>query len=413
MSLRHDALMAVIAIGMVQKPLVAQETLGRRPSSDRDGGAGQVQAAPGADSDRADTEPPGTRGRRASRWRGGPGSWTPQERERFYDAMVDRYMGRLTETYALDGDQQTQVRARLEELRQEQRAFYEQHAQEIRTLFERMRTLRENPDAGPADGGADGEEVAARLRALREESPLMNTDRVVGQIEQLLPPEQVQQGRERRQARIDEWEQRREAMRQRWQRRGGPQGASGDPSAADAGEPTMQDESPGEGPDGTGPGGRRRWGDRRRSPEGEATGQADGTEIQVGGDAPGAGAAPPLREDPIGPWERYLRDFTRRYRLDAAQQATAWSVLREVQERRTAHEQSHARDYGEARTLEAGPRRQQRMDELNRPVVLMFEELKRRLATIPSAQQRAAAGDLRAPASSPAASSRPATTVAP
>jgi hypothetical protein len=113
-----------------------------------------------------------------------------------------------------------------------------------------------------------------------------------------------------------------------------------------------------------------------------------------------------MREDPISPWEQYLRDFIQQYNLDPAQQATAQSILREMQERRTAYEQSHRFDYEKAGQIEDGSQREQRLNELNRPVVRSFDELKMRLMRIPSSAQRQAAG-ISTSATQPAASSRP------
>ena len=105
-------------------------------------------------------------------------------------------------------------------------------------------------------------------------------------------------------------------------------------------------------------------------------------------------------ERPVGPWEQYVRDFTRTYKLDAAQQATAESVLREVKERRTTYEQAHRLDFDSARKGSS-----KSLEELNKPVVAMFDELKLRLMRIPSSAQRQAAGYI---APRPAPTSRPA-----
>jgi vacuolar-type H+-ATPase subunit E/Vma4 len=100
-----------------------------------------------------------------------------------------------------------------------------------------------------------------------------------------------------------------------------------------------------------------------------------------------------------------VRDFIRRYALTAPQQATAESVLREMQKRRDAYEQSHASDYEAARNLDDRDARRQRFAELNKPVESLFEELKSRVGQIPTTEQRRAV-EASAPTSRPARESR-------
>ncbi|MGQ9649535.1 MAG: hypothetical protein ACUVXJ_05465 [Phycisphaerae bacterium] len=341
--------------------------------------------------------------------RRGPRTFTPEDRERFYNEMVNRYVERLSDTYELSDDQQTQVRSRLEELRGKQRTYFEQHQKEFDDIRTQMEQLRES---GAGFGSPQARELFQKMEALREQSPLMNRDTVTAEVEKLLPSEQVEKGRARREAERQEWDRRREEMRRRWEERRQQEGDQ--PQTDNEGRmPFFRDR-----------------GDRRRRDRGEegqeqpAEGQQSqeqqGTEgqDQQQGQWSQIDGRPVLQlpvEDPLGPWDRYVRDFARRYRLDESQRATAQSILREMHERREVYEQAHREDYEAARSLQ-GQEREKRLAQLNQPIEFLFSQLKGRLERIPTTEQRRAAGELRTtsrpaipPSSAPAnATSQPA-----
>lgn len=242
------------------------------------------------------------------------------------------------------------------------------------------------------------------METLREQSPLMNRDAVTAEVEKLLPPEQVEKGRARREAERQEWDRRREEMRRQWEERRQQQGDQ--PFPGDEGRMRFFRDR----------GDRGRRDGQPQGQEGQEQPQGEGQE-QQGQWAPldGLQVVQPLVEDPLGPWDRYVRDFSRRYRLDDSQRATAQSILREMHERREVYEQAHREDYEAARSLE-GQDQQKQLAQLNQPIEFLFSQLKSRLERIPTTEQRRAAGELRTtsrpatpPSSAPAgATSQPA-----
>jgi hypothetical protein len=343
--------------------------------------------------------------------------------------MVERYIERYSRNYELNDQQKDQVRARLEEIKTRQRAFSEEHWGEFQAMRQEFWQLRSS--GGEPDPQKFGE-LRERFDALRRESPLFNDDRVAENVEQLLPPEQVEAGRARRQAESAEWEQRREERRQEWEQRRQQWESQrqSDGQSQDVQNPDQPAPMP---PAWGGPDGerdedrearRREWRERRERSDGDRGDRDRGDRDRdrsrgeqsrsAEGSAEAGQLSTIIRENPVGPWEQYVRDFTQKFNLDTAQQATAESVLREVMKRRTSYEQTHRDDFDAARRVEGSSDREKRMGELNRPVVSMFEELKSRLMRIPSSAQRQAAGLVSVSTSRPAyATSRPSSTTRP
>lgn len=85
-------------------------------------------------------------------------------------------------------------------------------------------------------------------------------------------------------------------------------------------------------------------------------------------------------------WRRYTRRYVERFRFTASQVASAEAILRDIEARAAAFERTQGakiQDLIDAGRNEAAARR---MGPLNR----LFEELKRRLDTLPTTKQRAA-----------------------
>lgn len=345
--------------------------------------------------------------------RGGPSSFTPEGREHMYNHMVDRYVDRATRSYELTDAQKQQVRAQLEEVKAAQRAWSAPRAAEMQNLFGRLHQFHETERSGGQVDPAERQELESRLRVIREESPLMNSDRVVKEIEKVLPPEQVERGRPKWDAEHQESERRMQEARTRWDQR--RQESRNTPSPAQNAEGDAPQAGAGTAGGAPAAGDRhrsfdRQHGDSRRGDhsDGGRYSRRGSRRGEGGGNGEEVGAAQPeltsreqrlqRSERPVGPWEQYVQDFERTYQLDAAQQATAESVLRELQTRRTSYEQSHRVDYDNV-----GKTGSQSLEELNKPVVAMFDELKLRLIRIPSSAQRLAAGYVPVPASRPAA----------
>ena len=97
-------------------------------------------------------------------------------------------------------------------------------------------------------------------------------------------------------------------------------------------------------------------------------------------------------------WEHYVMEFIQTYDLDEGQRTAALSCLAELKERATAHRD---RRREEITALERRIRNnsgtdqelaeiKQRLIKLYGPIDEMFKELKRRLESIPTAEQQAA-----------------------
>ena len=335
---------------------------------------------------------------RDGRGRGWSRTPTPEEREQFYNHMIDRHIERLTRTYNLTEEQQTQVRTRLEELKADQRAYSDARRQESDDLRNQMRQLHESANNGPIDEQRH-RELSERMRSMYQDAPLMNPERVTGEIEKLLPAEQAERGRARWTEERAEHDRQHEERRRMWEERRQQEGGLPGSDPQETRRRWMdrrnreggQDNGPGPDP-GWMPGGpptneRRDW-DRRRRPSQENQPLPEDQAVDS------ATPLPPIRENPISPWEQYVRDFIRRYKLDPSQRATAQSILREMQKRRDAYELSRREDYDATKKIENFVAKQDRLNELNRPVIDLFEELKKRLEPIPTNQQRQAAGEL-------------------
>jgi hypothetical protein len=348
------------------------------------------------------------RGRWDGRDRGRPTMDRPEDREQFYNRMIDQYMERLTRTYELNDQQQTEVRSHLEQLREQQRASAEQRRPEFESIREEFRTMRES---GQFDRDR-ARELGERMRSAMQQSPLMNRDQVVAEVEKLLPPEQVQRGRAQRESEASEWRQRREEMRRTWEDR--RQQARAQQDSTPQAQPDQQAPQ-----DGDADTGRRAWGDRRergergdRGDRGIRGERGARGEQEASGDQrpqPQTRLRPPV-DDPTGSWERYVRDFIRWYDLDASQQATAQSVLRTMLENRRNHERANRADRDAARNIADRSTREERLTQLNEPVVRMFGELKSQLERIPNAAQLEAARRAAPapPTTEPAGQERPA-----
>jgi hypothetical protein len=89
-------------------------------------------------------------------------------------------------------------------------------------------------------------------------------------------------------------------------------------------------------------------------------------------------------------WTQYVRDFIAGYKLDMAQESQAWSILKNLQARAQEYRISHKTDYIAARTSADQVQARKDLAQLEAPIEQMFEDLKRRLALIPTETQRAA-----------------------
>ncbi|UCG32595.1 MAG: hypothetical protein JSU68_13135 [Phycisphaerales bacterium] len=111
---------------------------------------------------------------------------------------------------------------------------------------------------------------------------------------------------------------------------------------------------------------------------------------RAGVDAP---SGPTVLYDPTDEdaWQRYVRDFIRRYRLDEEQSTTAWAILRDLRARAGAHRAAMEHEA-------AGAPLEVRMAPIYER---LFQELRTRLDRIPTEDQRRAVEDQDTPSMPP------------
>jgi hypothetical protein len=110
----------------------------------------------------------------------------------------------------------------------------------------------------------------------------------------------------------------------------------------------------------------------------------------------------------VDAWTAYVQTFIARYSLDAGQQATSYSILKELRARAAEYMSSHSTDleYLNQQSLQAAsPQERVSIDQdrkaLAQPVADLFQELKDRLELLLTAVQRAAASRPSMPRSTP------------
>jgi hypothetical protein len=139
-------------------------------------------------------------------------------RERVYNRTIDRYMENLSQAYELTDEQKTLLSSKLDELKQRQEAYSTSSHEEISQLNAKMGELWRMRQAGETVDEQEIQAVGERMRELWQNAPLLNAQRVLGEVEKLLPAEQAAQGRRKweadRQERIREWTERFSAYRQ-------------------------------------------------------------------------------------------------------------------------------------------------------------------------------------------------------
>ncbi len=274
-------------------------------------------------------------------------SATPEERQ---EMRLDWRVSMLTRTYELSEEQQGKVRAELKRMNSQRRASLGPDAEKLDRVREEMRQYwRERMGSDDNEGRRawrgmmDDEEFTKlrdQMRSLRERTSF-NWQERNERIEKLLPAEQVEAGRKRREEMMTRWTERRENG-ERWGRWG-----NGD-SAGGWGE---------------------RWRDRRRQRETRVT-------------------------PPVDSWDEFTRNFIEKYSFDSAQSSTAGAILKDVKgQAATIHrKQQDAR--ASLGTVEDRVERAQRAAELDEPISALFTELKTRLENLVTERQRRQAGEV-------------------
>ena len=110
------------------------------------------------------------------------------------------------------------------------------------------------------------------------------------------------------------------------------------------------------------------------------------------------GGADDVELDPEHFWDIYVRDFSRKYRLDSGQRGQARAVLKDCKERARRHRDAHREEYerlhgrirqlrGSGADVEARGAANAELADLDAPISDLFEELKSRLEGIPTTAQ--------------------------
>ncbi len=94
-------------------------------------------------------------------------------------------------------------------------------------------------------------------------------------------------------------------------------------------------------------------------------------------------AAPPLDD-----WDKHVISVAERYNFDEAQVTNARSILLDLRRRALQYQQSRAEDFKRANAVEDPKARAEQLAQLNRPFNALFDELKNRLESLPTLQQR-------------------------
>jgi hypothetical protein len=94
-------------------------------------------------------------------------------------------------------------------------------------------------------------------------------------------------------------------------------------------------------------------------------------------------AAPPLDE-----WEKYVHGLCKKYEFDDAQKTNAFSILKDLRRRANQYRLSRADQFAQAELRTDAKARGDELKNLNRPVDALFDELKQRLESLPTLEQR-------------------------
>lgn len=107
---------------------------------------------------------------------------------------------------------------------------------------------------------------------------------------------------------------------------------------------------------------------------------------------PKAAAPPPPPAPPLDEWDKHLMATAQKYGFDDRQLTNARSILSDLRKRAYQYQTSRADDYARAELLTDAKARTEQLKALNKPFDALFEELKQRLESLPTATQRQKAG---------------------
>lgn len=304
---------------------------------------------------------------------------SPAERA---NLRAERLVEMTARTYDLDEAQRVMVRNEIAKMQAERRLEMGADAEKYDALREQMFEFWNRPDGnaetGAQENAASGDEDRReawrarreRMREMRRDPAFQDLRRQMDELEQkypidwdaaasrvesLLPPEQAERGRARR----EQWMARREERRSRWN----------------------SDNVPIPRPAPTTP----------RLPDGPTLPPLPDAPNAAPGAAP-ARPQPPAPPKPLHPWEEHVRRFIDQNELSPAQANSAMAVLRDIQARAAQLEAAHAARTAEAMKIRDPAKRAEALNELKKPHDELFEALKQRLDGLLTAEQRRRAG---------------------
>lgn len=345
-----------------------------------------------------------------------------------FDRAIQHFDEWLTRMYDLTPDQQQTVHKRLLEMKEAQMDWGPDAEVEMNNISQEMRYYIEEARQGHAIDKQKVQELQERMISLVEKAPL-SINSAVSETEKFLPPQQIQAGRERIREENDRLQ--REMVER------------------DKSKPKMEDstgmdllkqywksdeemmaisrrklETGGYAPGESG------W-DGSKTPATPVTPAAPSAAPQTSkAAAPASGSAGSVRAtasmptisnpEDIDAWSKYVQAFIDKYQLDDRQKQQSWQIHGELKKRAEEYRTAHKTDYEAASRIENKTVATKELAELNKFVVGVFGELKARLDTIPTDEQRKVAearpkagpttqkAVASAPASRPAVASRPA-----
>lgn len=112
------------------------------------------------------------------------------------------------------------------------------------------------------------------------------------------------------------------------------------------------------------------------------------------GDKPTSTTGPPgepkkvTPSPPLDEWDKYVAEAARKYAFSDAQIAKARANLAGMKNRANEYRRSHADDYAKADSIADAKLRAERLQQLDSPIDAFFEELKARLESLPTLEQR-------------------------
>jgi hypothetical protein len=334
-------------------------------------------------------------------------------------AEIDGALRNLTAAYELDADVQQALRSELW-IRAGLRKQYEQNS---KTEFARLQQLTKGAS------GSDSPQIQEALKSLQQmaQSNPLSEDAAVKWIEQRLPPTVVAAGRPR----LKEIHQRQQQSAVVWeddQQRMASRGAglSRERQGKEAlqtfgGQPLPAGEKA----------------DEAQAVDQMQMQQAHITPVQptpppaqpqkaapaTATHAPTGATARPVRPEqpsptakktepvyapapPLDDWDKYVTDVARKYNFDEAQKTNAMSILQDLRRRAGQYRMSRASQFANAETMKDQKLKSDTLKTLSRPIDALFDELKSRLESLPTVEQKQKATQGNQPAKKPGKSGR-------